>query len=506
VSAVPLPDLRELLARSPRYGADPALQQQAAHWMTWGPHERARLEAEARAVTEAPADPRALAAALRTVGVGARAGGPALARAALRLRRGRADDGELVAALTAIVRTGGPSFVKLGQLISTSAGFLPDEWVDAFTWCRDRVPALPAAEVRAVIEARFGVPVEELFASFDPEPLGSASIAQAHAAVLVDGTAVVVKVRRPGLDARFRRDLRAMAVLAAAAERTSTAARMSRLRDFVTLFGSLVLQELDFRLEALNQVEIGLVVEDARQDAVRVPQPIAHLVAPDVLVMTRIAGVPYARADATGDLPAEVTPERLLDLAIITVVEQMMMYGRFHGDLHAGNVLIDDAGFGFVDFGIVGRFTAEERGAVVRFLFAFARNDLHQQILALQELGAVAPEVDAKALTAELEAEIAEVFPELLSRRGRLTVDGLGTAVGSIVKVLARHDFRLPTELILFFKNLLYLNGFASTITPDTNLFDQIPRAFSYFLQRHQAELTRVLWRRPGASSPVRPG
>lgn len=91
------------------------------------------------------------------------------------------------------------------------------------------------------------------------------------------------------------------------------------------------------------------------------------------------------------------------------------------------------------------------------------------------------------------------MFPELLNRRAHLSVEGLGPAIVSIVKVLARHDFRLPTELILFFKNLLYLNGFASTVTPETNLFDQIPRAFTYFLQRHQAELTRVLWRRPAA-------
>lgn len=275
---------------------------------------------------------------------------------------------------------------------------------------------------------------------------------------------------------------------------------MSRLRDFVTLFGSLVLQELDFRLEALNQVELGLVVEHARQENVRVPQPIASLVAPDVLVMTRLDGLPYSAWD--GDLPESMTSQRLLDLAIITVVEQMIIYGRFHGDLHAGNVLVDEsASFGFVDFGIVGRFDAETRGAIVRFLFAFARNDLHQQILALQELGAVSADLDARTLTNELEAEIREVFPALLSRSAHLTVEGLAPAIGSIVKVLARHDFRLPTELILFFKNLLYLNGFAATVTPDVNLFDQIPRAFTYFLQRHQAELTRVLWRRPGSAT-----
>lgn len=500
MTAIPLPDLRSLLDASARFEAHPGLREQAAFWMAWGPHERERLEIEARRITDAPADPRAVASSLRALGLGVAAGGPVLLSRAARARRARPDPDDVIAALTAIVRSGGPSFVKLGQLISTSAGFLPDDWVEAFAWCRDRVPASSFDEIRGAVETRFGVPLDELFGTFETEPLGSASIAQAHAATMHDGTPVVVKVRRPGLERRFRSDLRAMAVLAAAAERVSEGARMTRLRDFVTLFGSLVLQELDFRLEALNQVELGLVVEHARQENVRVPQPIVPLVAPDVLVMTRLDGVPYA--SWPGELPRAITAERLLDLAIITVVEQMIMYGRFHGDLHAGNVLIDEsATFGFVDFGIVGRFDAETRGAIVRFLFAFARNDLHQQVLALQELGAVSADQDAKALTGELEAEIGEVFPELLSRRAHLSVEGLGPAIGSIVKVLARHDFRLPTELILFFKNLLYLNGFASTVTPDTNLFDQIPRAFGYFLQRHQSELTRVLWRRPGASS-----
>jgi ubiquinone biosynthesis protein len=497
-----LPDLRALLDESTAFEPLPALREQAGFWMTWGPLERARLEAEARAITEAPLDPRALAAATRTLASGAAAGGPTLAGEAWRRRRGVRDDDRIVDALVQIVRRGGPSYVKLGQLISTSAGFLPDAWVDAFAWCRDRVPALPTTEVRRIVEDRFGVPVDVLFATFDAEPLGAASIAQAHAATLPDGTPVVVKIRRPGIEVGFRRDLRTLAVLAAAAERLSEAARIARLRDFVTLFGSLVLQELDFRLEALNQVELGLVVEHSGETNVTVPVPIGHLVTPDVLVMTRLPGVPYNKL--TDQDPDLVSAEALLDLAIITVVEQMMMYGRFHGDLHAGNVLVDDQGrFGFVDFGIVGRFDPDQRGAIVRFLFAFARNDLYKMVTALQELGAVADDVDPRVLTDELETELRAAFPAFLDRTEKLTVDGLGAAVGAIVKVLARNDFRLPTELILFFKNLLYLNGFAATLTPDVNMFDQIPRALRYFVEHHQAELTQVLWRGPTPSAPA---
>lgn len=140
-----------------------------------------------------------------------------------------------------LVHAGGPAYVKVGQSIATAEGLLPEEWVRAFAWCRDEVPPVPPGVAAKAIEASLGKPISELFASFDPIPRAAASIAQVHDAVLHDGTEVVVKVQRPGLQARFGADLRVMSVLSAAICRFSPQARMSNPREVLPVAAQLVL-------------------------------------------------------------------------------------------------------------------------------------------------------------------------------------------------------------------------------------------------------------------------
>ncbi len=184
----------------------------------------------------------------------------------------------------------------------------------------------------------------------------------------------------------------------------------------------------------------------------------------------------------------------LLSLAITATLEHMVGYGIFHGDLHAGNVLINEAGdFSLIDFGIAGRIDAEQRAAAVLFLVGFGQNDNLLQLRALQKFGAVPEGEDLGALAALIEARLNAIDPTLLSREGEFTVDKLGQALGAIIRVLAEAGFSLPTELVLFFKNLLYLNGFAATLAPDTNLFELIQPTFGYFMTRYPAELGAIM-------------
>ncbi len=164
-----------------------------------------------------------------------------------------------------------------------------------------------------------------MFADFDPVPLGSASIGQVHAARMPDGTEVVVKVRRPGLRHQFETDLRAMALAAAAAERASRAARVANLSGFVELFAELVLEEIDFRFEALNQVEVALASEAAGHDFASFPRPVPHLCSESILTMTRVEGVRYT--DVLAAYPDKVDGERLLRLAITGTLEHMIAFG-----------------------------------------------------------------------------------------------------------------------------------------------------------------------------------
>jgi len=485
--------MTELLDASPSFAQHPGLRDHARLWLAWGPYARARVAEEAAELARPSLRPQTLRAVGRTGVDLAKGVAPGLRDdAKKRVREGPLEAGSAMKHVQELVKAGGSTYIKLGQFIATAQGLLPDEWVEAFGWCRDTATPLAPGMAEQRFEERFEVPLEAVFSSFETEPLGAASIGQVHAATLLDGTEVVVKIRRPGLRDQFERDLRSMALAAAAVEKTSKTARVANLTGFVELFGQLVLEEVDFRFEALNQVELALASEAAGHEFTHFPRPIPHLTTEDVFVMTRVEGVPYNLALAA--YPDAVDGERLLNLAITGTLEHMIAYGIFHGDLHAGNVLINSEGdFSLIDFGIAGRIDAEQRAATVKFLFGFARNDNLLQLHGLQLFGAIPEGEDLPALARQLEDQLNAVDPTLLSREGEFTVDKLGQALGTIIRVLAQNGFQLPKELVLFFKNLLYLNGFAATLAPDTNLFDQIEPAFTYFISRYPQELSEII-------------
>jgi ubiquinone biosynthesis protein len=488
----PLPDLQALVAESAWLATRPGVAEMAGRWQRSLPPVRARLADEAAAL----ARPRLW---VDTVGYLASTGwkiasaaapdaplallSAAASAAGLPIAPPSATHGTLRRA-ERLVRAGGLAYVKLGQFIATSRGLLPDEWVEAFAWCRDQAPTLPPRVVRQVLSEELG-PAAQRLREFDPEPLAAASIAQVHPATLDDGTPVVVKLRRPGLRRQLRSDIESMALVAAVAERLHAAARMANLSGFVELFAQLCLQELDFRLEALNLVEVGVAFEDAGIDYCTVPRPIPGLVTEGALVMERVSGVSYDRA--AEEYGADLDGELLLHLAIRGVLETTLIYGIFHGDLHAGNVMIDGGDrFALVDYGICGRIDAAQRAALVRFMLAFAQMDARAQLDALAEFGALPDGVALDQLAEELQVEIDRINP---SYGNRLTFDEVGATLGSVMRLMTEHRFRTPKELVLFFKNVLYLNSFTASVAPDADLLSQIEPILGHFLVKYAEEL-----------------
>jgi len=489
----PLPEMIDVLDRTTGIDERPGLREFARLWLAWAPGARERVAVEARQLSRPSLRPASLLSLLRSGSTIGRSVAPGLfGDFGSRIARRGPVPGALVRRAQDIVRAGGPSYVKLGQFIATGPGLLPDEWVEAFSWCRDAVPPLPAGQAEEIIELAFGARLDRLLVDFDPVPIGAASIAQVHAARLADGTEVVVKVRRPGLRPQLETDLRAFALLAAAAERVSRHARIANASGFVELFATLSLEEIDFRFEAVNQVELALAAEDAGHDYLAFPRPVPSLVAEDVLVMTRLPGVPYTRARA--EYPQVTDGARLLRLAITAMLEHTLAYGVFHGDLHAGNVFIaPDGTFSIIDLGITGRVDEDQRAALFKFLYGFARNDTAVQLQGLQRFGAVPQGEDLAALARRIEDRLNAVDPSILARDKPMSIDMLGEVLVAVLRILTESGFTLPKELVLFFKNLLYLNGFAATLAPDTNLFDEIPPVFAYFVQRYPKELAMIL-------------
>ncbi|MGH9188219.1 MAG: ABC1 kinase family protein [Acidimicrobiales bacterium] len=501
--------MTDLLGRSRWVEVRPGLREATSEWMAALPDTRVDLAGRAEVIAKPSLRWRSLRAVLITLlrflrlavptavaGLGRRVT-RSLRRVVTRKPASSPEGQSSATTRTAvrraeqIVRAGGPAYVKLGQFVATARGILPNEWTEAFEWCRDEVPPLPPGTAERIVSEAFRRPVSDVFASFDTTPFAAASIAQVHSATLADGSDVVVKIRRPGLREQFEADIRAMALFGAIAERISPAARMGNPTGFVQLFAQLVLEELDFRLEALNMVEIALASEESEHDYVTIPRPIPGMVRSDVLVMERVPGVRYT--DALEAYPDAVDGDRLLRLATQGVLEHALVYGLFHGDLHAGNVLIaPDGGFSLVDFGIAGRVNAEERAALVRLTVGFAQMDVRLQLTAMQEFGAIPPDADVEALVPELESHSARLEELANAGHASISFDQLAEEVGTLIRVLLAHGFRVPKELVLFSKNMLYLNGFAAALAPNANLLAEIEPVFTYFYTKYPQEMATI--------------
>ena len=485
------PAAAQLAEESAWLGGIPGLREQALVWIARGPARRAALAAEAAALTQPLPHPAGVGRIFEMAGRMAAAAGTLLGadlpRSVVRtvVHGAAADDWGSVATRRAeqVVRAGGPVYVKLGQFLSSARGLLPDEVVEAFAWCVDDVPPLAPGRAQAIVQRELGAPLTRLFADFDDRPMAAGSIAQLHGAVLADGTEVVVKVRRPGLRRSFEADIRALSVLATLGEWRTEAARLANARGVVALFAEIALQELDLRLEATNMIEIGLVAEHSGLSHVRCPRPLPALVRERVIVMERVGGVRYT--DAPAILRDDVDRAALLRLAVQGVLESGLVYGVFHGDLHAGNVLIDEDGrFGLVDFGIVGRLEGVRRDALIELMLGLGVDDVDAQVRALARFGAIDDGADVDGLVRELE-ELAEARDPGLT----MSQDEIAERLGALIRVLASRGFRVPKELVLFFKNLLYLNAFAASIAPDVNLLGEIGPIFAYFSQKYAADI-----------------
>ncbi len=473
-----LPELDQLVATSPWVSGMPGLADQVEEWLGQVSEHEPRLKAKARRLARASID-RSMAEGMGRVATNVAYLALTDLLGAVRHPSSITSLGstQVVDNMEKLVRAGGPAWVKLGQFVATAEGLLPQEWVEAFAWCRDDVPQLPPKVPRRVVRRAFGAPVGELFADFDDEPIGAASIAQVHRAVLHDGREVVVKIRRPGLRQRFASDIRAMAGAAWAVERIHPVARAGNPSGFLELFAQLVLEELDFRIEALNMVELGVVAEHAGSELVRIPRPVPGMVTQRVLVMEWLPGRSYTSV--------EVDPEvgqRLFRFAVQSALELTLMFGVFHGDLHAGNILVDEETdtLSLVDFGILGRLTADQRIALGQLMVAFAHGDVRRELEAMVDFGAIPPDFDLDVLEQEI---LREANPHGLQDDADRSE--LAETLTRLLQVVSRHGVRLPKELVLFCKNLLYINGFAASVAPDTKLLNEVAPIFGYFQQKY---------------------
>ena len=380
----------------------------------------------------------------------------------------------------------GPTYIKLGQIISSGDGLFPTELVAEFKMLRDQVPAESWAAVRQVIEEDFGRPLSELFATIEPVALAAASIAQVHAATLLDGTPVVVKVQRPTVNRLVHEDLKAMAWLAPFLVGRIPVAALANPPALVELFAETITEELDFRLEAENMLDVARSLVNLGQRAYVVPRPHPELVTRRVLVMERLDGFRFDDGEAMR--AAGLDTEEVVRTGMVGFLEGAMLEGIFHGDLHGGNLFVmADGRTALLDFGITARMKPQERHAFLRLMMSASMNDPIGQLAAMRDLGTLPPDTDLAAVSKDLGLDGPPVDPT------KLTPDELVSEIQGMVKKLLAYGARMPKPLMLFVKNLVFLDGAIANLAPDLDLFAEITRVSLYFATTHGPRIAAEL-------------
>jgi ubiquinone biosynthesis protein len=352
----------------------------------------------------------------------------------------------------------GPTFVKLGQLLATRPDLMPPEFLEEFRKLHDQVPALPFAEIKEVLLHHFERNYEDIFSSFDERPLAAASIAQVHAAKLKDGTPVVVKIQRPGIEKTIREDLSILEFLAHILDRYLPEARLFNPSGVVQEFAKTLALETNFIVEANN---IRRFQHNFAGDPnIRIPKVYGDYSGKRILVMEALEGIPLSQRAA---LTQEgIDPQTVLRRGLRAYFKMVFTDGLFHGDLHAGNLFVlPDNKIGLVDFGVVGRLNRKTQGAIANMLVALVEEDYDRLAYLYLDIAPYSDSVDVDLFARDLRDLIAPYFGLTLRNVnvGRLLLDSTAIAV--------RHGLVLPSELVLFFKSQVTIEGMGRIIMDD---------------------------------------
>ncbi|MGB5757021.1 MAG: AarF/UbiB family protein [Acidimicrobiales bacterium] len=380
----------------------------------------------------------------------------------------------------------GPTYIKLAQIISAGEGVFPAELVAECKKCRDQVPAVDFEQVVEVVETELGRPMHEVFQSFDRVPLAAASIAQVHAAVLRTGEEVVVKVQRPGIDALVRKDLRVLSWIAPFLVGRIPVAALANPPALVELFAETIVEELDFRLEAANMLDVAEVFVKLDQQGFVVPRPHPDHVTKRVLVMERLRGFNFN--DVVGMKQAGVDTHAVIRTGMIGFLEGAFLHGVFHGDLHGGNLFVmADGRTALMDFGITGRLSEEERTAFLRMMMTATTNDVRGQVAALRDLGALPRDTDIDAVIADLKLDGPAFDPTTLAP------EELVKEIQQVIKALLGYGARMPKSLMLYIKNLIFIDGAIATLAPELDMFAAVTDVATHFATAHGTTIAAQL-------------
>ena len=360
----------------------------------------------------------------------------------------------------------GPVFIKFGQTLSTRRDLLPDDIADELAKLQDKVPAFDGQQAKQLIEKSLGEPVEQVFKSFDTQPLASASVAQVHAATLKSGQTVVVKVVRPGIHKVIRQDMALLYMLAELLQSVWSEGKRLRPVEVVEEYEQTIFDELDLRKEAANASQLRRNFADS--EMLYVPEVYWDYTRANVLVLERIYGIPVADVAA---LHRQNTNMKLLaERGVEIFFTQVFRDSFFHADMHPGNIFVsevnpDSPQYIAIDFGIVGSLTPEDQSYLARNLLAFFQRDYRLVAQLHVDSGWVPPETNVDAFETAIRSVCEPIFEKPLKEIS------FGMVLLGLFQTARRFHMEVQPQLVLLQKTLLNIEGLGRQLYPELDLW-----------------------------------
>lgn len=369
----------------------------------------------------------------------------------------------------------GPTFVKLGQILSTRVDLLPPEYIEELEKLQDNVPAEDGSAIIALVERELAAPLDSLFATFDPEPIASASIGQVHAATLNDGRSVVVKVQRPNVQRIIHQDLAILADVARFGEGRSEFLRHHKVTELVHEFSWTLRGELDYLHEARTMERFARAF--AAEPGVRIPCVVEEMSTSRVLTMERVDGIAIDNIVAIAD--AGHDPKALVRGVILMLARGILDIGLFHADPHPGNFAVDaDGALVVYDFGMVGSVDERLREKLLLLVVAVTDRDAQRIVDEIAQLGVVGSGWDRKAMERDIAHLVAQYVGVPLAQLPLIMI------INDVMSMLRRYELRLPSELSLLAKTATMAESLARSLDPQMNVIAVVRPIVRQSMQR----------------------
>lgn len=367
----------------------------------------------------------------------------------------------------------GTTYIKLGQFIASSPSLFPESYVTEFQKCLDSAKPIPFSTVKILLKQELKKPIYEIFSDIDPTPLATASIAQVHAAKLITGEDVVIKVQKPGVEDTLLTDLNFLFVAARVIELLAPQIHIASLSEVIDELQKCMLEECDFSKEAANIADFQKFLDETNNTSVIAPKVYQEASSLRVLTMERLFGISFTDLDRVKNYTDD--PQFSLITAMNTWFATLLMGRPFHADVHAGNLLVlKDGRIGFIDFGIVGKIRMETWSALTQFIQSITENDHLGMAQSMVGIGITKGEVDIDALASDIK-RLYDNLDQLNSSNSQhynnLNDTDINQVMTKIIGIGKRYGIHFPREFALLLKQILYFDRYVQLLAPNGNFY-----------------------------------